>query len=32
MPITSMAGRAANGATPQYDMRPSVIPRSPSAG
>ncbi|ORV61258.1 PPE family protein [Mycobacterium fragae] len=32
MPITSMAGRTANGATPQYDMRPSVIPRSPSAG
>ncbi|WP_116376033.1 PPE family protein [Mycobacterium sp. MFM001] len=32
MPITNMAGRVAGGTTPQYDMRPTVIPRSPSAG
>lgn len=32
MPITQMAGRSAGGATPHYDLRPTVIPRSPSAG
>ncbi|ORV10347.1 PPE family protein [Mycobacterium celatum] len=32
MPIANMAARTTSGATPQYDMRPSVIPRSPSAG
>jgi PPE-repeat protein len=32
MPIANMAGRVPAGATPQYDMRPTVIPRSPSAG
>ncbi|BBZ14490.1 PPE family protein [Mycobacterium branderi] len=32
MPIANMAARTTGGATPQYDMRPTVIPRSPSAG
>lgn len=32
MPIANMAGRTAAGAPSQYDMRPTVIPRSPSAG
>lgn len=30
--IANMAGRGLGGATPHYDMRPSVVPRSPSAG
>ncbi|GBE67247.1 putative PPE family protein PPE32 [Mycobacterium sp. MFM001] len=33
MPITSMAGRGAvGGATPRFEVRPSVIPRSPAGG
>ncbi|MGH3422260.1 MAG: PE/PPE C-terminal domain-containing protein [Streptosporangiaceae bacterium] len=32
MPITGTAGRGPGAMTPQYDMRPTVIPRSPSAG
>ncbi|ORW08594.1 PPE family protein [Mycobacterium kyorinense] len=32
MPVANMAGRVPAGGTPHYDMRPTVIPRSPSAG
>ncbi|MCV7234106.1 PPE family protein [Mycobacterium branderi] len=33
MPITNMAGRGAvGGATPRFEVRPTVIPRSPAGG
>ena len=32
LPIAPMAGRGVGGVTPHYDMRPGVIPRTPSAG
>jgi PPE-repeat protein len=32
MPIANMNGRANNGSTPRFLMRPSVIPRSPIGG
>jgi PPE-repeat protein len=32
LPIAHLAGRGVGGVTPHYDMRPTVVPRTPAAG